>query len=302
MTVDLSATFTTNERTRALLDGSVAPKGVRMNVQALTPGEMFLRQLKYGEFDVSELSFSSLTIATSRAPTPWLALPVFTTHEFFHTGIIVRDDSTLNSPAELRGKRVGVLEYQQTSVIWIRGILQHEFGVRDVDMEWFMERSPDRSHGGATGFRPPPGVRLSYVAADSSLASMLMEGQIDAILFYPDIGDAIDRRTDGGRDRLRARTLFADPKSEAERYLAKTGICPVNHCVVVRRSLAEQHPWLPQAVYDACLEANGDPAFPYGMAALRKTLEALTHYLFEQRLTARIVGLDEIFAAATMDT
>ena len=99
---------------------------------------------------------SSLVIATSRGPTPWVALPVFTTREFFHTRILVRADAGIAAPADLRGKRVGVPEYQQTAAIWARGVLENEFGVAPREMELFMERG-DKSHGGATGFKPPPG-------------------------------------------------------------------------------------------------------------------------------------------------
>lgn len=302
MTVALSAAFTRNDRTAALIDGSIVPAGTTWRVAELPPGEMFFRQLKFAEFDVSELSLSSYIIGVSRGNAEWTALPVFTTHEFFHAGILVREDSTIRDPADLRGRTVGVLEYQQTAVIWIRGILQSEFGVRDTDVSWVMERPPDRSHGGATGFAAPDGVRLTHVAPDSSLAAMLMDGRVDAILFYPDFGDPIDRRTDGARERMRTRLLFADPAAEAARFFAKTGIHPVNHTVVVRRSLTAQRPGLASSVYAACLEANADRAFPYGLAAHRKTLAALSEYLFEQRLTGRVVGLDELFAASTLDT
>jgi 4,5-dihydroxyphthalate decarboxylase len=300
--IELSAALTRNGRTAALIDGAIAPQGVRWHVTELTPGEMFFRQLKFAEFDVSELSLSSFIIGAARGNTEWLAIPVFTTHEFFHTGILVRADSQIRDAADLRGRTLGVLEYQQTSVIWIRGILQHEFGVRDTDVDWVMERPPEKSHGGVTGFAPPAGVRLRYVASDSSLAAMLMSGAIDAILFYPDFSDAIDRRSDGARQNLRTRLLFADPAAEEQRFFAKTGILPVNHGMVVRRSLAEAHPWLARSIYDACSKANTDPAFAYGLAKQRQTLTALTHYLYEQRMTDRIVGLDELFAPSTLDT
>ena len=90
---------------------------------------MFWRQLRFAEFDISEMSISSLIIAMSRGDTRWVAIPVFTMRKFFHTGIIVRKDSGIDTPADLRGKRIGVPEYQQTWAIWSRGILQHEFDV-----------------------------------------------------------------------------------------------------------------------------------------------------------------------------
>jgi 4,5-dihydroxyphthalate decarboxylase len=205
--IEVRSAFVENERTRKILDGTVCDDRIALNPIALAPGEMFLRQLKYAEFDVSELSLSSLMIASLRGPSAWWALPIFTTRQFFHTGILVREDSPIAHPEDLRGRRVGVLEYQQTAAVWIRGALQHEFGIRDVDLDWFMERRPAASHGGATGFTPPEGVRLTYVPSESSLAAMLMDRTIDAILFYPPEVDGVDRRSDGARRRLRTRTL-----------------------------------------------------------------------------------------------
>ena len=117
---------------------------------------MFWRQLKFAEFDVSEMSVSSLIIATANGPTEWVALPIFSMRQFFHTSILVRADSGIMQPSDLRGKRIGVPEYQQTWAVWSRGILADEFGVQPSDMTWYMERSPARSHGGATGFTAPP--------------------------------------------------------------------------------------------------------------------------------------------------
>ena len=150
--LELSIALSDNERTRPLLEGRVAPQGIKLVPTMVHPSEMFWRQLRFAEFDVSEMSMSSLIIAVSRGDTRWVAIPVFTMRKFFHTSIIVRTDSGIAVPADLRGKRIGVPEYQQTWAIWSRGILQHEFDVHARDIEWFMERNPDKSHGGATGF------------------------------------------------------------------------------------------------------------------------------------------------------
>src|SRR6202521_6196478 len=142
--LELSIALSDNERTRPLLEGRVVPQGIRLVPTMVHPSEMFWRQLRFAEFDVSEMSMSSLLISTARGaspgPTPWVALPVFTTREFFHTRILVRADAGIAAPADLRGKRVGVPEYQQTAAIWGRGVLENEFGVRPRDMEFFMER------------------------------------------------------------------------------------------------------------------------------------------------------------------
>jgi 4,5-dihydroxyphthalate decarboxylase len=297
----LSAAFTPNDLTAPIVARTIVPAGISWVPESVGPGDLFFRQLKHGEFDVSELSMSSLTIGISQGNATWAALPIFTTRAFYHTEIVVREDSPLTLPAELRGKRVGVLEYQQTSVVWIRGILEAEFGIAAHELEWFMERRPEHSHGGATGFAAPPGVRLSYVPKETSLAAMLADGAIDAILFFPSWVDGIDRKTDGARERLRYRPLFADPAAEAARYHAKTGITPVNHTVVVRRSLLEHHPEIAGAIYGAFERAHDGSIAPYGVRANRPALETLMEYLAAQQLTTRRVALDEVFAAPSLD-
>ncbi len=120
--LDLSIALSDNERTRPLLEGRVAPQGIRLIPTMIHPSEMFWRQLRFAEFDVSEMSMSSLIISAARGDTRWVAIPVFTMRQFFHTSIIVRTDSGITTPAQLRGKRIGVPEYQQTWAIWSRGV------------------------------------------------------------------------------------------------------------------------------------------------------------------------------------
>ncbi|MGA2392190.1 MAG: PhnD/SsuA/transferrin family substrate-binding protein [Candidatus Lustribacter sp.] len=303
-TLRLRAAFADNERSRPLLDGRIAPEGIELDAIALTPGEIFARQLKGAEFDVSDMSLGSLLIATSHGPTPFVAFPVFTIRRFFHTGIIVRADAGINVPADLRGKKVGVPEYQQTANVWNRGILQHEFGVHPTEMEWFMERTPETSHGGATGFIPPPGIRLTYVPVEDNIGEMLLDGRLDALLFYAFHGNEIDRSTIDVKQRPEARMLFPDPEAEGRRYFAKTGIYPINHCMVVRRSLAEEHPWVIPSLYDAFCTAQNEKArveMPYGIRANRTVLETIATYLHEQGLTDRVVRLDEVFAPSMFD-
>ena len=106
--LELSIALSDNERTRPILEGRVAPQGITLVPTMVHPSEMFWRQLRFAEFDVSEMSMSSLIIATSRGDTRWVAIPVFTMRKFFHTSIIVRTDSGIAKPADLRGKRIGV--------------------------------------------------------------------------------------------------------------------------------------------------------------------------------------------------
>ena len=329
-TLDLSIALSDNERTRPILRGQFQPQGVRLLPTRVHPSEMFWRQLKFGDFDISEMSLSTLCIAVARGDTRWVALPIFTARMFFHTSILVRADRGIAEPADLRGKRVGVPEYQQTWALWSRGILEHEFGVHARDIEWFMERGPDKSHGGATGFAPPPGVRLNQIPPGSDIGAMMASGELDATLLYLTGRNLVDRSSiDLGRVDA-VRTLFADPAAEARRYYAKTGLFPINHTVVIRRELLERHPWLAINVYHAFVEAKRhveqqaaevlqpyvaagliepaaadalrrDDPKAYGVKSSRRVLETLARYVEEQGLANRRVGLEELFAPSTLE-
>jgi 4,5-dihydroxyphthalate decarboxylase len=327
--LDLSLALSDNENTRLLLDGEIAVQGARLLATAVHPSEMFWRQLKFADFDVSEMSMSSFTIASSQGPTPWVALPVFTSREFFHTRILVRGDAGIATPADLRGKRIGVPEYQQTAAIWGRGALEHEFGIAPREIEWFMERTPDKSHGGATAFKPPPGVTVHQIPSSNSIGEMLLKGELDGTLLYLANRNLVDRSRVDITGDPRMRYLFPDRKAEGRRYFAKTGLYPINHAVVVRRALVERHPWLALNLYHAfnaararvlqrgqemltsfnelgLLDDNARRALAtdpmaYGVKANRRVLETITQYVHDQGLTSRRVGLEEIFAPSTLD-
>ena len=325
----LSIALSDNPNTRPLIEGAVAPEGISLATTVIHPSEMFWRQLRFAEFDVSEMSMSSLLISTARGPTPWVALPVFTTREFFHTRILVRADAGISSPADLKGKRVGVPEYQQTAAIWGRGVLENEFGVRPRDMEFFMERVADKSHGGATGFKPPAGVTVHQIPASTNIGEMLVAGELDATLLYLTHRNLVDRsRIDLSVDK-RVRPLFPDWAAEGRRYYAKTGIYPINHTVVIRRTLVEKHPWIALNLYSAFAAARAevlragnvalashfetgvlgedvrkalatDP-MAYGVKATRKMLETIADYVHAQGLMDRLVMIEELFVPSTMD-
>ena len=326
--IELSIALSDNERTRPLIAGDVVAQGIRFVPTMIHPSEMFWRQLRFGEFDVSEMSMSSLIISIARGERSWVALPVFTMRKFFHTSIIVRNDAGIKAPADLAGKRIGVPEYQQTWAIWSRGVLEHEFGVHARDIEWFMERNPDKSHGGATGFRAPEGVRVNQIPPTDNIGAMLVRGALDGALHYLVDRNLVDRSTVD--ISAVTHTLFPDPAAEGRRFYAKTGLYPINHGVVMRRSLYERHPWIALNLYSAFVEAKEkiarcaashvhwyletglldgsaertlaqkDP-LAYGVKSSRAVLETITRYVHEQGLCARRVELDEMFAPSTLD-
>ena len=195
MDIQLSVGMASNPRTWALHDGRVKPDGIQLVPSPVHASELFWRQLKFGDFDVSEMSFSSLIMAMAVGDDRWVGLPIFTTRRFFHTGMLIRKDSGIKSPADLKGRRVGVPEYQQTAALWTRGVLQHEFGVEPKDMEFWMERVPEQSHGGATGFKPPEGVTVNQIPLEKNIGTMMLSGELEATLLYIVDPNLIDRST-----------------------------------------------------------------------------------------------------------
>ena len=167
-----------NERVQPLMDGTIQPEGLELIPTYSPPSETFWRQLKFQEFEISEMSLSSYLIARSRG-VDMVALPVFPSRRLFHTELAVHLDSGVKEPGDLNGKRIGVPEYQQTAALWMRGILEHDFGVSQYKVDWYMERGEELSHGGATGFKPPAGISFHRIPPDKSLVSMLVNRELE---------------------------------------------------------------------------------------------------------------------------
>ena len=135
-------------------------------------------------------------------------------------------------------------------------MLQHEFGVEPKDMEFWMERTPSKSHGGATGFKAPPGVTVNQIPADKSIGSMMVSGELDAVMFYLVDPNLIDRSTVDLHSHPDIKPLFPDPLAEGVRFYRKTGLYPINHGMVIKREIAEQHPWAITNILKAFNQAN----------------------------------------------
>jgi 4,5-dihydroxyphthalate decarboxylase len=329
MDIQLSIGMASNPRTWPIFDGTVKPDGIDLIPTPVHASELFWRQLKFGDFDVSEMSFSSLIMAMANGDDRWVGLPVFTTRRFFHTGILVRKDSGINSPADLKGKNVGVPEYQQTAALWTRGVLQNEFGVEPKDMTFYMERVPEQSHGGATGFKPPAGVTVNQIPLEKSIGSMMLSGELDATLLYLVDPNLIDRSTADLWHHPDIKPLFADPYEEGLRFYKKTGLYPINHGMIMKREIVEKHPWAILNVYKAFKQANdiatqrrmtqldeyletgtitkeqrasvAAPLIQHGVVANRFVLETAAQYSFEQGLTPKLAKLEDVFHKATLE-
>jgi len=328
MKLQLSVGITSNPRTWPIIDGRVAPDGIDLAISVVDPSELFWRQLRFADFDVSEMSMSSLMMIRAQGDERFTGLPVFTTRRFFHTNILVRRDARIDTPADLKGKRVGVPEYQQTAALWIRGVLQSEFGVAPKDMEFWMERLPARSHAGAVGFKPPEGVTIHQIPPEKSIGSMMISGELQACMFYIRSQNLIDRSAEDLNSHPAIKPLFPDSAAEGIRYFNKTGIYPINHGSVIRRGVVEKNPWVAINLLKAFNQANAiaererrehvayhletglvppqyrealaTPLLEHGVKANRKTLETAAAYSQSQGLTPRLLKLDELFAPNVM--
>ncbi len=329
MNLTLSIGMLRNPRTAPIFDGRVKADGIDLVPSNIYASELFWRQLKFAEFDVSEMSMSTLMMAVAAGDTRWVGIPICTTRKFFHTEILVRRDAGIDTPADLKGRRVGVPEYQQTAALWTHGVLQHEFGVKPQDCRWWMERGAERSHRSAVDFVPPPGLEINTVAPAEDLGTMMRDGKLDAVVHYLTEKNLVDRARIDLWNHPQVRPLFADPLAEGVRYFRNSGIFPINHAMVIRRELHERHPWIAINLLKAFNQANQladeerwqhmlyhhwagavpaesaaairAPLVQHGVKANRKTFETAAQYSQEQQLTPRRVGIEELFAASTLD-
>ncbi len=333
--IKLSFISGSNERVEPLLDGTVQPEGVELLVTHSDPSETFWRQLKFQEFEISEMSLSSYLIAKSRG-FDMIALPVFPSRRFMHTQMSYHVDSGVKTPRDLVGKRIGVGEYQQTAALWDRGVLEHDFGVSQYKVHWYMERTEELSHGGATGFTPPEGISFNRVPTDKSLASMLVANEIDAAPVHRAFqrgSNIIDRSTHiraSGGDWSKVKPLFPDVIAEGERFFKAHGYIPANHAYIIRGDIHRKYPWLAFNLYKAFVKAKevaqanlsesipsglifgpqylamtkkifGADPFPYGVAPNRRMLQTIIDYSHEQGLTAEKLRIEDLFAPSTLD-
>ncbi len=249
-------------------------------------------------------------------------LPIFPLRTFRHKSIFVSIDSGIESPEQLKGKRVGTPGYSQTSLQWIRGMLQDEYGVRAEDIEWFVsDKDSAAPMSGKVSKNEnvfPESLSVQIGPAGKDESDMLVDGDVDA-LFH-----ALEPRA-FAEGHPKVRRLFADVRATEQDYFSRTGIFPIMHAVAVRNDLVAKHDWLPAAVFNAYSAAKsaayaeinkqsffetlpwyaqeaestkalmGENFFPYGVDPNRKTLETLFRYSYEQELASRELTIEELF-------
>jgi 4,5-dihydroxyphthalate decarboxylase len=300
------------EIVRALKEHTVRPDGIHLTVlTAMDSTTRHWRFLRNQEFDVAEVSCSSY-IASRDKGFPFVAIPVFLHRRFRHGFIFINTQKGIREPKDLIGKKVGVKQFQASAILWMRGLLDKEYGVPFKSIEWFSELDE------SIEFTPPPGLKLTRLPNDKSVETMLAEGELDAVI-HPDlIQPLVDKDPRVGR-------LFPNHKAEEIAFYKRTGIFPIMHVMGLKREVVEKYPWAPINLFHAFNEAKaistrrmenprivplawyreaweeqeeilGSDPWEYGLTEQnRRQLEMLVNFSYEQGLISRPIPLDELF-------
>jgi 4,5-dihydroxyphthalate decarboxylase len=272
------------DRTAALASGEVRPEGVDLTYLSLPVEETFFRMLRHREFDAAEMSLSSYVISLNDGQNaPFIAIPAFTSRAFRHNGIYVNAANGITVPQDLRGRTVGLAEYQLTANVWIRGILAEHYGVPVESVRYRTGGQHQPGRVAKVGHDLPPEIDIAPIPPDRTLADMLVTGEIDA-LYTP--------RTPlpFAQGRPEVRRLFADARAEEEHYFAETGIFPVMHVVVLRRDVYQARPWLAQSLFKAFEEARRRAAARLAETAASRDM--LPWLYAEAERTRQLMGAD----------
>src|SRR6202165_5506952 len=216
------------DRTRGLLEGRIRPDGIDLTYLNMPVEETFFRMLRHQEFDVAEMSLSSYTVSLFKPGKPFIAIPVFPSRFFRHSCVYVNARAGIRKPKDLIGKKMGNPEYQMTAPVWIRGILQDEYGVA-VDTVTYRtggEEEPGRSE--KLKLELPPKFKLTRIGAAQTLTQMIADGDIDA-MHTARIPSTFQTRPDA------VKRLFENYVEVERAYYRKTRIFPIMHTVVIRR-------------------------------------------------------------------
>jgi 4,5-dihydroxyphthalate decarboxylase len=313
------------DRVQAIKDGRVKVDGCDVTFLPLYPEEIFHRVFKFQEFDVAEMSMSSYIRTVAAGASEFVGLPAFVSRLFRHSGIYIRKGAGISKPEDLRGKRVGLPEYQITAVVWMRGMLQHEYGVKPSEIQWRSGGQEQAGREERTPLKPIPGLDLKPIPKDKTLIGMLRDGELDALFTARAPSSFL-----AGEEHITR--LFPDTRAAEIAYYKKTGLFPIMHLIGIKKKLLAKHDWLATSVYKAFVQAKelamidltdvnalmvtlpfleaetkatqaamGQDFWRYGVKDSRHEIEALAGYLFEQGLIERKVAVEELFAPATFE-
>lgn len=313
-----------NDRTIPLQDGTVRPEGIDLQFIHRTSGDLFRRTARHAEFDVSEFSLSTHTLLHARGDRRFVGIPVFPSRKFRHADIYINADAGVQQPGDLVGKRVGVTEFQQSAGVWVRSMLQHDYGVRSDQVEWYFGGVNEPEHfEERVAIQMPPHLRTVTIPPDRCLNEMLERGEIDAFL-----GSSTPNCFKVGSPHVRR--LFPNFWEVELDYYRRTRMFPIMHTVVLKRAIYEEHPWVAASLFQAFARAKavgwrrltgsgplyaslpwlrrhvaetkavfGPDPFVYGLELNRHVLEAFVQFSHEQGFIQRPVPVADLFAAET---
>lgn len=300
--------------------GRIRPEGMTLNYQIYPIEETFHRFVLYKEWDVSEMSFAKFVSVMSGDRPDIIGLPVFTSRVFRLASVYVRRSSDIRRGEDLAGKRVGIPEWAQTAVIYTRGWLTDDLGIRLRDIDWYQAGLNEPGRREKVSLSLPEGVKLTAVP-DRSLTQLLRNEDIDAFI------SARPPAENAGGEIV---PLFPDPRAVELGYFQRTRVLPIMHTIAIRRPVYERNPWIAQNLFKAFVEARerslarildrqasrlfvpwladyvdgirnefGKDFFPYGIEENRTTLEAFLRWCADQGVARRHLTPEELFAPET---
>ena len=270
------------DRFRPLADGTIQPDGISLNFLDLPVEETFFRMMRYGEFDLAELSLSSYTISRFRQDSPFVAIPVFPSRSFRHSNIFINKNCGIEKPSDIRGKRVGTPEYQLTASVWIRGILADHYDVPFASNTYCLGGQEEPGRIEKQKLDLPAEIKTEQIGPGQTLSQMLEDGEIDAI-YAP---RAPSTFTTGKN----VRRLFENYNEVEIEYFKKTRIFPIMHVIGIRREIYERYPWVAQSMQKALILAQKKIYEDMErVSALMYMLPWLTHHV---QLTKEVMGED----------
>ena len=303
------------DRTKPIIDGSVKPEGLKLKINTGWIGDFCTRPV-YEDYDAAEMSLSWYVAAHGRGE-PCIALPVFPLRMAVLGYVFCRADAPYTHPSQLVGKRIASTGYRYTVNLWLRGMLKDHYGLAPEQVSWFTTVKDE-----GAGYRIPAGIDVTVVT-DKTPGEMLIAGDVDAVI-GPEAPDEFLK----GDPRIRR--LFADARAEQAAYFKKTGIYPITHTVVMKKSLAEEKPWVAESLFHAFRDAQractdyyyknakhvsfpsalffmeeerrdyGPEPWVNGFAPTRHVIETFVRYAHEQGYIARRPAVEELFAPNTL--
>ena len=316
-------------RVKSLVDGRVKIKGCSIEFIQAAIGDMNSSTFSGDQpYDITEIGLHPYMLAYANDNfRDYTLLPIFPVRIFRHKSVFIRNDRGIDKPEDLIGKKIGTAGYSSTSLTWLRGIFEDEYGVKPTDVEWVISNKDSSADTAGKISKQeqfnPDGVKITMGKAGMDESELLVSGEVDALFHaaepkaYVDGNPLVER-------------LFPDSKRVEQAYFKKTGIFPIMHAVAVRNSLLDENPWLAEAIFNAYSESKtmdykhmkklgwvfdslpwygqefeetcnlmGENFWPYGIEPNRKALETLFRYSYEQGLSSKKLTIEELFYSST---